>query len=127
MDLKPNGEAPSFKPLITYFESPDRIRTMDIDLVLPGHAAPFIEPRDIIASLSTFYERRQEKILDALGRRLLTAFEVMRELFPSSSSFELILTLSETLGNLEVLEAKGKVAHEEGGDCIRFRNRSGQQ
>jgi glyoxylase-like metal-dependent hydrolase (beta-lactamase superfamily II) len=127
IDLKQNGELPTLKPLITYFESLNRIRAMDIDFVLPGHAAPFAEPRNIIESLSTFYERRQSKILDVLGRRSLTAFEVMNELFPSSSAFELILALSETLGNLEVLEAKGMVERETGGDCFPFRCRTRQQ
>jgi glyoxylase-like metal-dependent hydrolase (beta-lactamase superfamily II) len=121
IDLRQDGETPSNKPLITYFQSLERVRAMDIDLVLPGHAAPFGSPQEIIESLSTFYERRQAKMLDTLGRRSLTVFEVMREIFPSSSAFELILTLSETLGNLEALEAKGRIEREADGECIRFR------
>jgi glyoxylase-like metal-dependent hydrolase (beta-lactamase superfamily II) len=127
IDFRQDGEPPSNKPLITYFESLERVRALDVDLVLPGHAAPFIEPREIIESLSTFYERRQAKMLDAIGRRSLTVFDVMQELFPSSSAFELILTLSETLGNLEVLEAKGSIERETDGDCVRFRCRARQQ
>jgi glyoxylase-like metal-dependent hydrolase (beta-lactamase superfamily II) len=124
IDLRQEGETPSFKPLITYFESLKRVGRLDVDIVLPGHAAPFAAPQEIIKSLSTFYERRQAKMLDAIGRRSLTVFEVMQELFPSSSAFELILTLSETLGNIEVIEAKGRIERETDGDCIRFRCRA---
>jgi glyoxylase-like metal-dependent hydrolase (beta-lactamase superfamily II) len=125
IDLRQEGETLSFKPLITYFESLKRAGGLDVDLVLPGHAAPFAAPREIIESLSAFYERRQAKMLDTLGHRALTVFEVMKELFPLSSAFELILTLSETLGNLEVLEAKSRIGRETDGDCIRFRCRAG--
>jgi glyoxylase-like metal-dependent hydrolase (beta-lactamase superfamily II) len=121
MDLRPEGEPTSFKPLVTYFESLDRVRALPIDLVLPGHAAPFSAPIEVINSLSAFYERRQAKLLDMLGHRPLTVYEAMRELFANSSAFELILTLSETLGNLELLEKKGKIVRETDGTFIRFR------
>jgi len=69
-----------------------------IDLVLPGHAEPFGAHLDVIESLHAFYRRRQAKLLDLLQRGPRTVYELMRELFPSSSAFELFLTMSETLG-----------------------------
>jgi hypothetical protein len=121
MDLSPEGEPTSFKPLVTYFESLDRVRALPIDLVLPGHAEPFSASIEVLNSLSAFYERRQAKLLDMLEHKPLTVYEAMRELFPNSSAFELILTLSETLGNLELLEKMGKVVRETDSAYIRFR------
>ncbi|MBN1568600.1 MAG: MBL fold metallo-hydrolase [Acidobacteria bacterium] len=120
LELSPNGEPPSFKPLLSYFASIDRVRSLSVDLVLPGHAAPFSRHREVIDSLSSFYERRQAKILDSLKHGPLTVYEIMKELFTSERGFELILMISETLGNLEVLEEKGRIRREMDSGCARF-------
>ena len=117
------SEPESFKPLITYFESLDSVRTLPVDLVLPGHAAPFAQPFAVMDSLSGFYRKRQSRILAVLERGPLTVYEVMRELFPADSGFELVLMVSEALGNLELLEYRGEVEREIGGEFIRFRLR----
>jgi hypothetical protein len=88
---------------------------------LPGHATPFTAHRKVIDSLLKFYEQRQSKLLAALGRGPLTVYEAMLELFSMSSSFELFLMMSETLGNLERIEKEGKIARELEGEFIRFR------
>ncbi len=124
IDLDPGGEPSSFKPLVSYFNSIDRLNSLNIDLVLPGHASPFTGHRGVIRSLSAFYHRRQAKLLSALGREPRTVYEAMRALFPFSKAFELVLTLSETLGNLQVLEEKGKVERDAGGEPIRYRSLS---
>jgi glyoxylase-like metal-dependent hydrolase (beta-lactamase superfamily II) len=121
MELSPEGEPTPFKPLVSYFESLDRVRALAVDLVLPGHAAPFRTCTQVIDSLAAFYQRRQEKLLNALERGPLTVYDAMRELFPSDSGFELILMISETLGNLELLEDKGRIERETDGEFIRFR------
>ena len=121
IDLRPDGEAPAFKPLVSYFESLERVRRLAVDLVLPGHATPFNACTDVMDSLLDFYRRRQAKIIDILERGPRTAYEVMGELFLSSDGFELILMISEILGNLEVLEGRGKVVREEEDGFILFR------
>jgi glyoxylase-like metal-dependent hydrolase (beta-lactamase superfamily II) len=115
------GDPPAFKPLISYFESLERIRELDIDLVLPGHATPFSDWRLVIESLHGFYRRRQEKILEILEGGPRTAYEIKRELFPPADGFGVILTISEVLGNLEVMEQRGEVLRKPGGEFIRFR------
>lgn len=121
LDLRPTGEPPSFKPLLAYFASIRRVRSMPIDLVLPGHAAPFPGHREVIDSLAAFYDRRRARILDALKNGPLTVYETMKALFVFEGGFELILMLSETLGNLEVLEDRGKIRRETDRGVIRFR------
>jgi glyoxylase-like metal-dependent hydrolase (beta-lactamase superfamily II) len=121
IDLRPNGEPSSFKPLVSYFESLERVRSLAVDLVLPGHATPFNACIDVIDSLHDFYRRRQAKIIEILERGPRTAYEVMRELFLSSDGFELILMISEILGNIEVLEKRGEVVREEEDEFILFR------
>ena len=45
----------------------------------------------------------------------------MREIFPRASPKELFLTASETVANLEVLEARGEAARDLEGGVYRFR------
>jgi len=121
IELRSNGKPTPFRPLISYFESLDRVRSLAIDLVLPGHAAPFSAYLELIDSLFDFYQHRQAKILDILEDGARTAYEVMRRLFPPASGVELILTISETLGNIEMLENRGRIVREAEGEFIRFR------
>ena len=44
----------------------------------------------------------------------------MKELFPAQIAFELFLMISETLGNLELLEDRGKIRREADCQLIRF-------
>ena len=121
IELELNGEPSSFKPLVSYFESLDRVRTLDVDLVLPGHGAPFSGYLQVIESLCAFYERRHAKLLQALKRSPLTVYEATAKLFSLTSTFELFLMISEALGNLELLEHKGTVQRETCGGLVRFR------
>jgi glyoxylase-like metal-dependent hydrolase (beta-lactamase superfamily II) len=126
IDFCADGEPPAFKPLISYFESVERLRALDIDLVLPGHATPFSNCRQVIDSLQGFYRRRQEKILEILHAGPRSVYEIRQELFPLSDGFGVILMISETLGNLEVMEQREEIQREANGDLIRFRKVFGQ-
>jgi glyoxylase-like metal-dependent hydrolase (beta-lactamase superfamily II) len=121
IELRADGEPASFRPLISYFKSIGRVRALPVDLVLPGHATPFAEHRAVIDSLFKFYEQRQSRLLAALERRPLTVYEAMRELFPAGNAFELFLMLSETFGNLELMEDRGKVKRGMEDGILRFR------
>lgn len=121
IELGPGGEEGAFRPLVAYLESVGRLHALEVDLVLPGHAEPFAGHRRVIDALVQFYGKRQARIRTALSARPLTAFEVMREIFPKASPRDLFLAASETVANLEVLEARGEAARELEGGAYRFR------
>jgi glyoxylase-like metal-dependent hydrolase (beta-lactamase superfamily II) len=121
IDVGSEGDTGHFKPLVSYFESVSRVRSMEIDLVLPGHATPFTDYRKVIDSLAGFYRRRQKKLRAALREGPLTVYEAMKRLFPTQTIGEIFLMMSETLGNLEVLEERGDVLRMTDGALIRFR------
>ena len=121
IELGPSGEDGAFKPLVAYLESVGRLHALEVELVLPGHAEPFGGHRHVIDALIQFYGKRQARIRTALSARPLSAYEVMREIFPRASPKELFLTASETVANLEVLEARGEAARELDGGVYRFR------
>jgi glyoxylase-like metal-dependent hydrolase (beta-lactamase superfamily II) len=120
IELGPNGEEGAFKPLVAYLASLERLRALDVALVLPGHGPPFARHRDVIDSLVAFYEKRQAKILAALAKGALTCYEVTQALFPWARPGDLFLVVSETIANLEVMEARGAVRRELHGGVYRF-------
>jgi glyoxylase-like metal-dependent hydrolase (beta-lactamase superfamily II) len=120
LEIGPEGPARKFRSLSTYLATLRRTRALEIDLVLPGHDTPFHEPRRVIDSLLAFYEKRQAKLLAKLEEGTQTAVELVSHLFPRATAAHLYLTLSEVVGNLEVLEEQGRVALDESGPVTRW-------
>jgi glyoxylase-like metal-dependent hydrolase (beta-lactamase superfamily II) len=120
IDLGPNGEDGVFRPLLAYLASVARMRALEIDLVLPGHGPAFSGHRAVIDRLTGFYGKRQARILELLGPAPLTAYALSRALFPAARPGETFLTMSETIANLEVLEAEGRAARAEQDGTVRF-------
>jgi glyoxylase-like metal-dependent hydrolase (beta-lactamase superfamily II) len=120
IDLGPDGEEGWFRPLVAYLASIARVRALDLALVLPGHAEPFVGHRAVIDRLVDFYGKRQRRIRELLDARPRTAWEVARELFPKAQVPQTFLVISETLANLEVMEARGEVRRSLEGGTFRF-------
>jgi glyoxylase-like metal-dependent hydrolase (beta-lactamase superfamily II) len=97
------------RALVQYLHSIGRVRALDVDWVLPGHGAPFQGHRAAIDSLRRFYVRRQEKLLETLESGPRTPVELSNALFGPQEGARLYLTLSEVVGNLEVLEDERRV------------------
>jgi glyoxylase-like metal-dependent hydrolase (beta-lactamase superfamily II) len=109
IELGPEGED-AWRPLVAYLASLERVRALDVALVLPGHAAPFARHREVIDGLLRFQAKRQGKIRAALADGALTGYGITRALFPAVKAQELFLAISEAIANVEVLEARGEVA-----------------
>jgi glyoxylase-like metal-dependent hydrolase (beta-lactamase superfamily II) len=109
IELGPGGEDGHFRPLVAYLASLERLSALEVDLVLPGHGRPFAGHRRVIDGLLGFYGRRQGRILEILRGGGRSGYEVTRALFPRVGPGDLFLVVSETIANLEVLEARGEV------------------
>ncbi len=120
IELGPDGQE-DWCPLVAYLESVGRLHALEVDTVLPGHATPFGDHRAVIDRLLAFYGKRQRKIRDELRGGPLTGWEVTGRLFPRAPAAAMFLTVSETLANLEVLEAGDEVVRADDGDVLRFR------
>jgi glyoxylase-like metal-dependent hydrolase (beta-lactamase superfamily II) len=115
IELGPDGRDGFFRPLLSYLASLERTRALDLDLVLPGHGPPFAGHRAVIDGLTAFYLKRQARLAGLLADGPRTGWELCRALFPATRPGETFLTMSETVANLEALEARGEVAREEVG------------
>jgi len=108
------------RALVQYLHSIARIRALDVEWVLPGHGAPFQGHRAAIDSLLRFYDRRQDKLLEVLSAGPRTGVELSEALFGPQEGARLYLTLSEVVGNLEVLEGASRVRRLENGVLDRW-------
>lgn len=113
IELGPDGRA-AFRPLPTYLASLARTRALEVSLVLPGHGAPFGGHRAVIDGLLAFSRRRQARLAGFLADGPRSAWALCRALFPAAGAAEAFLTVSETVGNLEVMEDRGEVVREAG-------------
>jgi glyoxylase-like metal-dependent hydrolase (beta-lactamase superfamily II) len=121
IELGPGGEEGFFRPLVAYLASLERTRALELDLVLPGHGPPFAGHRRVVDDLLAFYARRMGRIRELLDGGPLSAWEVSRALFPSARPGDAFLTISETIANLEVMEARGEVRRSAVDGVYRFR------
>jgi glyoxylase-like metal-dependent hydrolase (beta-lactamase superfamily II) len=119
VDLEGHKE-PVHRALVEYLRSIQKVRDMPVSAVMPGHAAPFAGHAEIIDRLLSFYELRQQKLLALLAGGPRTPAELSALLFPRAKPHQLYLTLSETFGNLEVLEDRGLLHRQEHEGRIRF-------
>jgi glyoxylase-like metal-dependent hydrolase (beta-lactamase superfamily II) len=119
LDLEGHGE-PVHKALIEYVRSVRRVRELPALLVAPGHSEPFSGHVELIDRLLGFYEKRQSRILELLAESPQMPAQLLPGVFPRAREHQLFLALSEVMGNLEVLEAAGRVARSERAGRIFF-------
>ena len=120
IELDPDGRK-SFRALVSYFDSLNRIEPLELDWVLPGHGEPFANHRQLISGLRGFYAKRQARLLEELSTGPRTPYELALAEFGPNREDELFLILSEIVGNLEVLENDGRVERIRGEACDRYR------
>lgn len=120
IDLEGHPE-PTHRALVEYLRSAQRVRDLPVQLVAPGHAEPFTGHVEIIDRLVGFYRKRQARLLEILleaGPQ--TPAQLAPQIFPRAKEHHLYLTLSEVMGNLEVLEAEDRIKRSEHEGVIRF-------
>ena len=117
-----DGERP--RSLLDYIASLQQTREMPIRITLPGHGDPVGDHVGLIDERMRMTERRAGKILRLLAEspEPLTAHELAVRMWGNVAVSQAFLTLSEVLGNLDVLAARGVVFEDDDdGPCSRFR------
>jgi glyoxylase-like metal-dependent hydrolase (beta-lactamase superfamily II) len=103
-----------WEPLREYLAGLEKIRCLDIELILPGHGAPFRGHRERIDELKAQHNRRLRKVLSLLKKGQQTAFQLASSMTRQDSwdllpLFEKIIVVGETVAHLAYLEKDGDV------------------
>jgi len=115
-----NYDGPRPQALITYMDSLEQTRAMDLELVLPGHGQPIIDHASLIDKRFRMHDRRAEKIHGLIATEPRTAHEIAVELWGNVAVTQAYLTLSEVLGHVDLLLADGRVIERESGGVVTF-------
>jgi glyoxylase-like metal-dependent hydrolase (beta-lactamase superfamily II) len=109
------------RALVAYLESMRATAALDLVLLLPGHGNPVEEGHGaLVAERLDFHDRRKERIFGALADGPLTAHGIALGLWGDIADRESFLTLSETLGHLDLLEDEGRVRQDEEDGLVRY-------
>jgi glyoxylase-like metal-dependent hydrolase (beta-lactamase superfamily II) len=121
-DITPHIEAwyDDWDPLDQYLKSLDKIATVDIALVLPGHRDPFRDAHGRVKELEAHHAARTEEVLSILLRGPATAYQVASEmtwdiacdsfaLFPLTQRW---FALGEAIAHLRYMESLSRSRHD---------------
>jgi glyoxylase-like metal-dependent hydrolase (beta-lactamase superfamily II) len=113
--------SPRPQALITYIDSLEKTRAMELSLVLPGHGRPITDHVSLIDERFRLHRRRAEKMRRLIASQPRTAHEIAQELWGNVAVTQAYLTLSEVLGHVDLLLRDGAIVEEERDGVVSFR------
>jgi glyoxylase-like metal-dependent hydrolase (beta-lactamase superfamily II) len=112
---------PRPQELVIYRESQAKTRAMPATLTLSGHGEPIVDHASLIDERFASTDKRVAKLfamLEADGPQ--TAHDLAKGTWGNIAVTQAFLTLSEVLGNLDILENAGRVAPAEEDGVIKY-------
>jgi hypothetical protein len=105
----PPGRTRRYQSLVEYLGQLRRVAALDVSVAWPGHGDPIHNVSELVRQRVEFHARRAGRILELFDGHELTAFQIMRSLFPVLDPIGFFLAISEVMGHLELLESEGRV------------------
>lgn len=107
--LYEEGMTERFKPLLQYLESMKRCSDLKMKRILPSHGKEITEVTELVKQRLKRQEERALKVYEWLQNEELTVWEICKRLFPKAYQKEFLLTISETVGQIDYLTSIGKI------------------
>jgi glyoxylase-like metal-dependent hydrolase (beta-lactamase superfamily II) len=108
------------RSLVEYLASLDRFVALHPSVVLPGHGPAFSDVSALVERTRAHHARRADDLarhVAVLGEP--TAYELSRAMFPHIDGFEVMLSISEVLGHIDLLIERGAIT-QSGEEPIRY-------
>ncbi len=106
-------------PLGDYLDSLNRLKQLEVKLILPGHEHPFTDFKPRIEEIIQHHKQRNAEILSALNANSKTAFQLTTEItwvhdangvgWDKLGLWDKRMAILETLSHLEAMRARGKL------------------
>lgn len=103
------GEKERPKPQLQHNASMKKLLTYPIQMVYTGHGEEVFELKELVEKRLVHQHERAMKVNNWLKEEEMTIFEICKRLFPSVYQRELMLTISETVGQLDYLDSIGEI------------------
>jgi glyoxylase-like metal-dependent hydrolase (beta-lactamase superfamily II) len=120
LDAVGDYSGPRPQALLTYIDSLEKTKAMELSLVLPGHGRPISDHVALIDERFRLHERRAKKIHGLIVSEPRTAHEIAQELWGNVAVTQAYLTLSEVLGHVDLLLRDGLIVEGESDGVARF-------
>jgi glyoxylase-like metal-dependent hydrolase (beta-lactamase superfamily II) len=101
--------SPAYRATAAYVSSLEKARAMNLRLALPGHGPPITDPERTIDRLLASMAEERARVLRVLEEGGKTPYEIAREVFPTTPRESLFRTVSDVMGQLEILEYEGAI------------------
>jgi glyoxylase-like metal-dependent hydrolase (beta-lactamase superfamily II) len=98
----------------------ERIAALNPPIAYPGHGDPVARPAARAREVIRHHEEREVRLARMLAERPWTLREIAAAWFPGLEEMNLILGLSEVLGHLDLIEARGRLAAERRGGVVYY-------
>jgi glyoxylase-like metal-dependent hydrolase (beta-lactamase superfamily II) len=100
---------PCYESLVAYLRSLDRLRSLEVNFVFPGHGEFLRDLQEIVESYIMHHQERMDLIWRALHKRPRPVYDLVKEVLPFMPEDHIFLGVSEIMSHLEVLIREDKV------------------
>jgi glyoxylase-like metal-dependent hydrolase (beta-lactamase superfamily II) len=109
-------------PLGDFLASQEKIARVEASLVCPAHGGVYDDHRRRARQIVDFHRVRKLAMLEIIGRRASTAYEVALEAFAiePDNRFQVVAATSETLAHLELLRREGRALRMDDDGVVRW-------
>ena len=122
VETPPPGE-PRRPALPAFLQSLDQLAQLDVDIVYPGHGAPFAQHRQVIAAQKARIHERKEECWKQVVDGVDTVAAIFERLYGARARSVGMAGLWMVVGYLDLLEAEGRVTVEITDKVWRYRPR----
>ena len=129
VSLQPQSDS---NPLGNFLKSLDKVKQLDVNLVLPAHERIFTDLQTRVEEITRHHRQRNAEILETIKTEPKTAYQIsyvitwMPELggvkFQDLAAWDKRMAVSEALAHLESMRIDGKVDKFLQGDIIYYRH-----
>lgn len=98
----------SYRSLEAYLGTLDKLKSLKVDLLFPGHGEYLRDLRRIIQTYAKHHEERMDLLWMALKKRPSPAYNLINDVFPYMPEDHIFLGISEIISHLEVLISQGR-------------------
>jgi glyoxylase-like metal-dependent hydrolase (beta-lactamase superfamily II) len=112
--LEPEGDSPTRRrhSLKEYLATLDRLQSLDLSCVYPGHGPVITNPPEAIDYMREHHAKRLDEVSRALCYGSSTAYEVSKMLYPKAEGYARLMAVSEAMAHLDVLVEQGRARNE---------------
>ncbi|WP_070119749.1 MBL fold metallo-hydrolase [Bacillus marinisedimentorum] len=109
------------KTLLQYRQSLKRIFGLPLKTIYPGHGEVFTNHTGVIAARLKEQEKRCRQIMNIIGEKEKTIYEICLEMYPRLKGKTIFLGLSQIQGHLDLLEERGDVLSNSSDRAVKYR------